>query len=270
MELFKKTDPLIKIFLNQYGMNLLQIPREDVSIGDLYIYDPRIKAVSSKGSITYFLTPEPKIPELTLGASMADLTDTATKEVDFNAGLNLVSSFLEKFGVGLILGKVKADYESKGAKTIKFSFPKAEKDSVDSMHLAKNLIDTKPILNHPFYSRNNRYFIVMATAKTSALTIAVQDKSKRNADIDVKALNQELASANTKIDKDSNSAITFNGRKKLVFAVELQELLYDEKAKKIQLKPSREYIKLKGKRKGATPQIKKQPGIDDSVFINLI
>src|SRR4030067_593456 len=114
MELFKKTDPLVKIFLEKYGMNLLSIPREDISVGDLYVYNTNNKAVSTKGSIVFFLTPKPKIPKLTIGASMADVTATMTKETDFNTGLNLVSGFLEKFGIGSLIGNIKAAYEAKG------------------------------------------------------------------------------------------------------------------------------------------------------------
>jgi hypothetical protein len=266
LELFKKTDPLIKIFREKYGMNLLSVPREDASVGDLYVYDTHRKAVSSKGSIVYFLTPTPIIPKPKLDASMADVTATMTKEVDFSAGLSLVSGFLEKLGIGSLLGKVKASYDMKGARTIKFNFPNAAKDSVDAMQFGQNLIKTKPIPNHPFYSKDNKYFLVMAVAKTSAITITVQDATTHNADIDIDALNQDLVNSNAKISKDNNSAITFNGDKKLGFAVELQELIYDGKNKRILLKPTADDIAIKGLLPMAA---KKHPGLKTTVFVNM-
>jgi hypothetical protein len=87
----------------------------------------------------------------------------------------------------------------------------------------------------------------MAMARTSDLTITVNDKSNKNANIDVNALNQNLVNVAATIAKNSDSSVTFKGSTNLGFAVELEELKYDEDEGNIQLEPTSEGITLKGK-----------------------
>jgi hypothetical protein len=231
-------DPLIRIFLDKYKMHLLTIPREDISVGDLYVYDKNNKAVSTKGSLTYFLKPKLKIPPLTNAAAMADVANMMTDYVDFTIGLDLLNGFLGKFGIGSVIQNVETEFRAKKAKTIAFNFPNCSRDSVDSTHLGYNLIGKKPIKDHPLYNESNRYFVVMAVARTSEIKMLVQDNSKHNINVDASVLESKLTNMKSRINKDKYSAVTFNGAKPLGFAVELQELRYDAETKKILLVPA--------------------------------
>jgi hypothetical protein len=53
-------DPLMRLFLEKYRLNLLSVPRENTSVGDVYIIDDKsIKFASPLGNIQYFLDPHP-------------------------------------------------------------------------------------------------------------------------------------------------------------------------------------------------------------------
>ncbi len=49
-------DPLIRAFLDTYGLNLLAIPRADAAVGDLYVVTN--DSISAPGALSTVLTPD--------------------------------------------------------------------------------------------------------------------------------------------------------------------------------------------------------------------
>ena len=75
----KSEDPLLKMILDKYRLNLLSIPREKASVGDLYVQEGNSPYVSTPGSISNFLEPAFEIPQLTNGEIMAFVSGTTSK-----------------------------------------------------------------------------------------------------------------------------------------------------------------------------------------------
>jgi hypothetical protein len=245
MKWWKKdtTDPVMRIFLDRYKLNLLSIPREKIAVGDLYVHDG--KKTSSPGSIKYFLEPPLKLPPLLEGENMAEISTSMTENVDFEVGINFLDAFLSGFGIGAVIGKIKSAFQSKRAKTIKYGFKNATRDSVDVMHLGRILMKHQLDQNHPLYSKDNRYYLVTAVARTPSLSMLVEDKDSKAVDIEVGAINTEIASSKAKVEKSERSALTVKTDRKLGFGVELHELTFDLKLNKMYLKPPDQFMNVR-------------------------
>jgi hypothetical protein len=73
LKFFHRDDPLLKSFFETYGLNLLTIPREKASIGDVYIRVGNDRRLSMPTSITNLLIPTFKIP-MVPSEKMADVS----------------------------------------------------------------------------------------------------------------------------------------------------------------------------------------------------
>jgi hypothetical protein len=89
-------DPLIRLFLDRYGLHLLQVPRESAAVGDFYVDDGR--RVSPPGNVRYLLDPSPELPAPREGERMADIEGVTSKGYSLEAGLGLLEGFLLAFG----------------------------------------------------------------------------------------------------------------------------------------------------------------------------
>src|SRR4051812_17312758 len=104
-------DPLVKLFFDKYGFNLLSIPREKVQIGDIYIKDQDSSGpLSNAGNISNFLTPEFKVPDAIYDETMADVSGTISSDISANAGLQFLESFLNALGGGAFGTQIKGKF----------------------------------------------------------------------------------------------------------------------------------------------------------------
>src|SRR5262245_46616223 len=81
------SDPLVLAFLDNYGLNLLSIPRKNAICGDLYIAEGA--RVSTPGRITQVLVPPPVLPEPVTGELLTELTGVVSRQVSADVGLGL-------------------------------------------------------------------------------------------------------------------------------------------------------------------------------------
>ena len=89
----KSKDPLLKIILDKYHLNLLSIPRENATVCDLYMQDGDVQHLSSPGSITNFLEPKFEIPQIKSGESMADISGVTSRAESGKVGLDVRKDF---------------------------------------------------------------------------------------------------------------------------------------------------------------------------------
>jgi hypothetical protein len=146
------------MFLDPYGLNLLSIPREKASVGDLYVDDGR--HTSAPGSVEYFLDPPVEIPPPTTNEHMADVAGEISDAVAVSAGLGLLEGFLAALGAGGVISKVRAGYTAKKTESLRFHLDDATRDSVDPMRLGSILAGHHPVPGHPMWSPSNRYYLV--------------------------------------------------------------------------------------------------------------
>src|SRR2546425_2350227 len=186
-------DPLIRAFLDRYGLNLLAVPREGAKVGDLYVEDRN--GVSAPGSVVSFVDPPLVLPRQKRNEVMADVAGLVSDEVDIKTGLGLLEGFLVAVGAGAIVDKVRAEYEAARARTIRFRFPDATRDSVDPIELGTRLEEHKLAEDHPLWAPANRYYLVTAVARTSSITVRAGTGESESVDLEIGALTVATGSA---------------------------------------------------------------------------
>jgi hypothetical protein len=221
-------DPLLKLMLDRYNLNLLSIPRENASVGDLYMQEGNSQHLSTPGSITNFLTNEFQIPQVKAGETMADVTGTTSRDASGKAGMNFLEGFLNALGPVGIGTNVRGSYERRSQNKITFTFQNPTRDYIDAFELGKKLINHTIMKANALYGKDRRYYIVTAVAKSPSISIISEGNNKQTVDVDADIMRLAQASGGISIENKVAGQITFKGQKNLAFGVELYELKFVE------------------------------------------
>jgi hypothetical protein len=227
-------DPLVRLFLDRYGLNLLPIPRESAAVGDLYVYDGR--RVSPPGNVTYFLDPPPEMPELTTGERMADVEGVMSSGFSLDLGLGLLEGFFMAFGAGALADKVTAEYRAQETRSLRFRITEATRDFVDPFKLGMALIGRRLLTEHPMWSEDNRYYLVTGVARTPSISVVAENGGSSGVQLDVEALKVVGATGALTLERSSEYEVVYKGDRLLAFGVELCELSYEPKRSSLRLK----------------------------------
>src|SRR5688572_15055904 len=132
-------DPLLRVFLEKYHLNLLSLPRENADVGELHVHDG--KRTGSLGQLAAFLVRPFLMPRVARNEELASVAGTLSKRVKFDIGFGLLEGFLVALGATFPISKVQAHWESKGAHSLRFKLAAAKRDSVDVGLLGLALIE---------------------------------------------------------------------------------------------------------------------------------
>ena len=137
------------------------------------------------------------------------------------------------------MGKLRSAYGSKNTKSIKFRFSNVTRDYINPFLLGSELNGYRVIEDHPLYSESYRYYVVTGVVRSTSISIIAQENDNKEANIQIDPI-QQLVSVSTEftIKKSGDKEITFEGGKKLAFAIELYELIYDKVSKRFRMKPT--------------------------------
>jgi len=226
-------DPLLQVFLDTYGLNLLSIPREKAGVGDFYVRSNG--RVSSPGSLTYFLTPHLEFPEITKRETMAGVSGKLTSAISFSAGVSLLEGFFTAIGAVGAFTKLKAEYAKNNAHSLRFQFKEAKRDSVDPGLMGSKLIRHKFNPDHPLINPGNRYYLVTGVAKSKGISVTAETKTEQSIGLGAEVLKTADAEGKVSIEKEGEGTYSYTGRKWLAFGVELHELSYDERRGKMKM-----------------------------------
>jgi hypothetical protein len=234
------TDPLVRMFLDRYGLNLLSIPREKAAVGDLYVVDG--DRASAPGNVEYFLEPEVKLPPQTKNEHMADVEGEISDAVSLSAGIGLLEGFLAALGAPGVISKVKAGYTAKRAESLRFHLDDATRDSVDVMRLGGALAGRRPIEGHPMWSEGSRYYLVTAVARAPSITVIAKDDRSHTVDVGLEAMKVATADTAVSVEGSADVGITYTGPRKVAFGVELLELSFDDETRAVKLSVPEEAV----------------------------
>lgn len=220
----KNEDPLLKLLLERYRLNLLSIPRDKASVGDLYVQEGNSQYVSTPGSITNFLEPPFEVPSMTTGETMAGVSGTSSRDASGKVGVDFLEGFLNALGPAGIGTKVRGSYESNTKNKITFTFENPTRDYVDPGLVGKKLVDHTLMKRHALIAEGRKYYLVTAVARSSGISITTEGDKTEVMDIDAQVMKLANLSGDISIQKNQTGNITFKGQKNLAFGVELYEL----------------------------------------------
>jgi hypothetical protein len=229
------------MFLDRYNLNLLSIPREDAAIGDLYPYDGR--RVGQPGNVRDFLEPPLSISQKSVvSGRMADVSGTLSDSVSIDVGLNILEGFLSAMGAGSVVGDVGAEYKTKGTASMRFRFVNAVRDKVDPISLGTRLMNHRVREGHPLVAKDYQYFLVTAVVRSPSISIVAEGKKQTKLDLDAKALEGIVGvCGGVSLKKSNTGELTYKGKMRLAFGVEVYELRFDRHTMKLSLRiPERE------------------------------
>ena len=222
----KNEDPLLNVLLERYRLNLLSIPREKASVGDLYVQEGNSQYVSTPGSITNFLEPPFEVPSITTGELMAGVSGTTSRDASGKVGVDFLEGFLNALGPAGIGTKARGNYESSSKNKITFTFENPTRDYADPGLVGRKLVDHTLMKRHALIAEGRKYYLVTALARSSGISITTEGDNKQVMDIDAQVMKLANVSGDVSIQKNQTGCITFKGQKNLAFGVELYELEY--------------------------------------------
>jgi hypothetical protein len=233
---------LVRIFLDNYGLNLLKAPRAGAEVGDLYIKDEH--GIAS-GSLSHFLETIPTdetrpspwtaarftLPPVKRNLPMASVHGTLSDAIDAKIGLDFLGGFFEALGAADLKGKLGAAYRDKGASVLKFEIDDATRDSLDPILLGSRLLRARPVEGHPFGTPGNRFFVATAVARSKEITVRAEKDRASGVTVDLGVDDLLKYRGKVTATRREKGAITFKGQSPLAFGVELIELTWDEQGK---------------------------------------
>jgi hypothetical protein len=251
-------DPLLRVILDKYRLNLLSLPRENAAIGDLYFVDGNTQQASTPGSISNFLVPVFEIPQIT-NELMADVAGMTSRNVSEKIGLDLLEGFLNALGMtGAGIGtKVRGSYEATNTQTICFQFTNATRDYVDPILFGNKLDGFRINERNPLYSARRRYYVVTGVARCSSISIKAQGDNKKDANGYVKPIQAITGSGGISVENSGQGQLTFKGEKSLAFGVELYELKYDIGDNRFKMEIMKDVLVMRDRNKDKKEQLKK-------------
>jgi hypothetical protein len=243
---FKKDDPLLKIIMKQYQLNLLSVPREKSSLGDVYIREGDNKRLSFPSHISSFLDGQFELPTPMTDEKFGNNVSGATSDkIDASIGLEFLEGFLNVLSMGSFGTKVRTYFQQKGARKVKFNFADATRDSVQPEVLRSELGRYHVKEDSNLSEEGRRYYIVTGLAKSPSISIIAEGNNQKRLDIDAQAADIANFSSDVSIKKSQEGKIIFNGKKRLVFGVELFELEYNRITRRFRLKQTDEVFKVR-------------------------
>ena len=226
----------------KYGMHVLSRPRENVPVFQVFAVSNG--EVFLSGDVDAFLRAKLDKPVVEKGEQVLDIEGTTSDAVTGEASLNFLQGFLALLGVG-VANAVSAGLKKANSRALRFRFGGCTRDFVkDGFDLEWKLS------NVPFDKQNSamkdgyRYYIATGVHSCKQLTFEALDKNMTKIDLSADVAN--LGGANAGLTVNTEGQITAASDKVLVYGVELNEIVHDEKRKRLQLKETKDYVHVRG------------------------
>jgi hypothetical protein len=257
-------DPLVLKFLEDYGVNLLRLPRTRAGCGDLYVKNG--KTVSAPGDLRALLDAPVELPAVNGPEQLADLAGAISRNVSFGVGLGILEAFLAALGAPGLIDKLKAKLERTRDGGISFSFRSVTRESVDPIALGDVFAGRRFKEGHPLVGADSRFYVVGGVVRSPSISIALTDRRSHGIDVRAEVAHAVSADANVEVKQDDTGKITYQGDKQLAIGVELYELRYDATAARFEMRPAGGPLPLRGRPVSPVPAF---PAEDDEALLEL-
>ncbi|TDW97632.1 gasdermin [Dinghuibacter silviterrae] len=218
---------LLKNFLEEYGYNIVALPKEDIKPLTLLCQDG-VSVISLDSSISTLFTSDEKAPPSVLHNTITgDIVGSTAASFDSTTGVSLLSWLLDKLKVGKLEGKVDIDSN----KVLTFKYQEVREDKIKLGELDGYLTEAAPVKNkfrtYEDKLRKSALFVINSVLKSNSFTVTIEDKS--GAAVDVAATIKGIAdiSQNIKVASKNSISVTSPGETFLVFAFKAQHIFFD-------------------------------------------
>ena len=219
-------DPLVRMFLDRYRINLLAVPREGPPCGEIYVRQGR--SVSDGAGLAGLLTPAVTLPAVVEGQELTKLDGKLSNGVKVGAGLGLLQGFLTAIGAAAVLSKLSTRFESSKTAELSFSFGGVTRDSMNVNSLAGALAGRRLVESNPLVQPGNEYYVAAGVVRSTAISVVAQDAAKRHVELGAEAAQVLNADVGVTLEEGGNGELTFRGSTPLAIGLQLYKLHFDE------------------------------------------
>ena len=216
------SDPLVRLILDRYRVNLLSVPRRRADCGQVYIRNGR--RVSPGVDIRWLVEPAVELPPVYEDEPLADLAASMSDAVRAKIGLGLLESFLAAIGAGALGPRIGAHYENRGTARLRFRITDARMDSVDPGSLGLALAGRRLRDDQPLVRKGNDYFITTGVVRSPSISVVAEDERGRVIDLaaEVTAIVDGQAGISSQV--TGAAEVTYTGAEPLAVGLQLCEL----------------------------------------------
>jgi hypothetical protein len=220
------TDPLVRMFLDRYRMNLLALPGRRVRCGSVYIKHGR--GVTAPGDLAGIVEPRISLPAPFFEDRLPDLSSSWSGKVTVTAGLGLLETFLTALGAASLVDELRGSVTRTHSRSLAFRFRQASRESLSPTALARALEGCRFTEGNAWIRKGNRYFAVAAVV--SSPSISVQGRDAREAVVDLGAGLATVGKLEGEVraERQTETELLYRAEKPLAVAVELYELRWDD------------------------------------------
>lgn len=236
-------DPLIKIFLKTYNLNLLSLPIVDKLLSDLCIVVNN-RMVTRSNIADFF---EEKIELRFMTVDMLDISGKISQEVLVDIGVGFLDGFLNAFGIGNLIQKIHSDFQTKGIRSIRFSFKNPIKDYINVKKMGDELEKKKFTFSdgHPLYDKKNRYYVVTAVARTPSFSVIAIDNHGSTTEFGIEPFRIGDVDVNRSKSDSNEKMLTFEKKDPIAFGVEMHELIPNHSDQTVKIRGMEKYVGLR-------------------------
>jgi hypothetical protein len=220
-------DPFLG-FLEGSGFSVVRLPRRDFR--PLQLLSSQKKELYKLGELQTVMIPGNGIalPTLKIDEPAASISGQRTGDLSVGVGLSLLTNVIGAMGGGTI--GLDAQYQQ--AKTVSFQFTDVYTDSVEIAELDQFLggSDVNPASRHVASLLDaDDVYVLTATLKSSRLTVDAKGASGASVGLSVPAI-KDVVGTNLTVSGTgtTSSAVTYEGRDRLVFGFQAVRLFYDD------------------------------------------
>ena len=252
----------MRLLLDKYRLNLLSTPRENTSIGDVYITDrDGQQHASPPGNIKHLLDPPFDFSRIRLVTeeAMADVSGTISNNTSLDFGFKFLEGFLNILVAGVFGTDIKAALQSENVQKLKFQFSETTREYVEPNDFGYKLDGYTVNDKGGLFDPKSKYFLVTSVFRSPSIGIDAERTNERVIDVATKILQSADISSKVSYSKSEQGMIVFTGKIKLGYAIQLFELEYDSDTKRVRMKPIKEYYRVleEGKEQERTRQVLK-------------
>jgi hypothetical protein len=221
----KKKDPSIT-FLNQFGYNVIRLPRVGIEPMDVVGKDQTTQWLGPLKTVwkSQAAAPSPNGPN-----PATQINGQKTSKLDLNFGIKILANALAAFGATV----PSVDFAYARASQVEFSYGNVTSTSVTPFaagdYLAKGTLTTdNPVVKHYFRDPDSQAFLIIDVLKSNALTVTATDDHGVTVAVDVPAIQQVLgAKVSVSTSGSGTGTVTYAGAVPVTFGFIANEIEFD-------------------------------------------
>lgn len=233
-------------YLEGLGYNLVRLPRTGINPLDIILKDD--KQYSNLGSLSKVWTSEEDVPKPLEDGTAGNIDQKQTSLIDSSVGVKVLGDIFS--GMGFSVPELNIAFAK--SKKIIIKFNNVVVTSIAPFEIGKYLksgdlaqLDISNIFVKQFLDEDLPIYIISETLRSNSITIEAYKDSSTSASLDFNILQGAVkADPKIKVEKATESSITYTGDKLLVFGFKCYEIAYEESGWGIKGMGNKVFLKL--------------------------